>query len=49
MYFYSGQNSTQNSGQNVLEICFPQDENGGGNYDLLHQNSIRKHEDDLKH
>ena len=30
-------------------ICFTQDETGGGNYDLLYQNSIRKYEDDLEH
>ena len=33
----------------LLRICFPQDERGGGNYDLLYQNSIRKYEDDLEH
>ena len=32
-----------------LKICFPQDEKGGENYDLLYQNSIRKYEDDLEH
>ena len=32
-----------------LKICFPQDEGGGENYDLLYQNSIRKYKDDLEH
>ena len=32
-----------------LKICFPQDERGGENYDLLYQSSIRKYEDDLEH
>ena len=32
-----------------LKICFPQDERGAGNHDLLHQSSIRKYEDDLEH
>ena len=27
----------------------PQDKKGGGNYDLLHQTSFRKYEDDLEH
>ena len=40
---------TENSGQNILKICFPQAERGGENYDLLYQNSIRKYEDDLEH
>ena len=40
---------TQNSSQNFLEICFPQDERGGENHDLLYQNLIRKYEDDLEH
>ena len=33
----------------VFENLFPQDERGGGNYDLLNENSIRKYEDELKH
>ena len=40
---------TQNARQNFLKICFPQDEMGGGNYNFLYQNSIRKYEDDLEH
>ena len=32
-----------------LEICFPQDEMGGENYDLPYQNSVRKNKDDLEH
>ena len=36
------------SRQNFLRICFAQDERGGGNYDLMLQNSIRKCEDDLQ-
>ena len=43
------QSPTQNSRSNFLKIYFPQDERGGGNYDLLYQNSIRKYEDDLEH
>ena len=35
--------------QGFLKICFPQDERGGENFDLLYQNSIRKYEDDLEH
>ena len=31
----------------ILKICCPQDRRGGGRYDLLYQNSIRKYEDDL--
>ena len=27
----------------------PAAERGGGNYDLLYQNSVRKYEDDLEH
>ena len=30
-------------------FCFPQDRSGGGSYDLLYQNSIRKYEEDLEH
>ena len=40
---------TQNFRQDFLKICFPQDESGGENYDLLNQNSIRKYEGDLEH
>ena len=32
-----------------LKISFPQDGRGAENYDLLYQNSIRKHKDDLEH
>ena len=32
-----------------LENLFPQDERGGGNYELVYQNSIRKYEDDIEH
>ena len=35
--------------QDFLKICFLQDEEGGENYDLLYQNSIRKYKDDLEH
>ena len=31
----------------ILKTCFPQDRKGGGRYDLLCQNSVRKYEDDL--
>ena len=40
---------TQNSGQNILKICFPQYEREGENYDLLYHNSIWKYDDDLEH
>ena len=43
------QSPTQNSRQNLLKICFPQDGKGEGNYDLLYLNSIRKYRDDLEH
>ena len=36
----------QNSRQEFWKISFPQDERGGENHDLLHENSIRKYEDD---
>ena len=32
-----------------FENLFPKDGRGGGSYDLLHQNSIRKYEDNLEH
>ena len=32
-----------------FKTCFPQEKRGGGNYDLLYQNSVRKHKDDLEH
>ena len=36
--------------QNFFEILFFRTvESGGGNYDFLHQNSVRKNEDDLEH
>ena len=38
------------SGQHSFENNFPPTaERGGGNYDLLYQNSVRKYEDDLEH
>ena len=30
-----------------LKICFCQDGKGGGSYDFLYQNPIKKYEDDL--
>ena len=39
---------TQNSWQDFLKICFPQDERGVENYDLLYKNSNRKYEDDFE-
>ena len=37
-------------GSILSKICFPPTaERGGGKYDLLYQNSVRKYEDDLKH
>ena len=33
----------------LFENLFHQDKKGGGDYDLLYQNSIRKSEDDLEH
>ena len=43
--------TTQNSTYIFLKICFPkgQEQKGGGNYDLLYQNSITKYENDLEH
>ena len=35
--------------QHFFENPFLPAERSGGNYDLLYQNSVRKHEDDLKH
>ena len=50
MHFYSCLSlSLKTPGRIFLKICFPQDERGEGNYDLLYQNSIRKYEDDLEH
>ena len=41
---------TQNSRQNFLKTCFPQQQNYfPQNYDLLYQNSFRKNEDGLEH
>ena len=40
---------TQKSRQDFLKICPSQYERGGVNYDLLYQNSAKKHEDDLEH
>ena len=36
----------QHSSENLFP---PVAEKGGGNYDLLYQNSVRKYEDDLEH
>ena len=36
---------TQNSRKIFLKICSTQDERGGGNYDLLYQNSINMKRD----
>ena len=36
----------QHSFENVFPLTA---ERGGGNYDLLYQNSVRKYEDDLEH
>ena len=46
MYFYSCPSPPLK--KVFLRICFLQDESGGGNYDLLYQNSIRKYEDYLE-
>ena len=46
------QSTTQNSRYNFLKICFPhpkEDGRGGGSYNLLYQNLIKKNEDDLEH
>ena len=41
---------TQSARQDSFENLFPPTgERGGGNYDLLYQNSVRKYEDDLEH
>ena len=41
---------THSPGQHSFENLFPPTaERGGGNYDLLYQNSVRKYEDDLEH
>ena len=41
---------THSARQHSLENLFPPTvERVGGNYDLLYQNSIKKHEDDLEH
>ena len=41
---------THSPRQNSFENLFPPTaERGGGNYDLLYQNSVRKYEDDLEH
>ena len=39
----------QNARQDFLKACFPQDNRGRENYDLLYQNSIMKYEDNLEH
>ena len=41
---------THSPRQHSFENLFPlTTERGGGNYDLLYQNSVRKYEDDLEH
>ena len=41
---------THSPRQHSFENLFPPTaERGGGNYDLLYQNSVRKYEDDLEH
>ena len=41
---------TPSTRQHSFENLFPPTaERSGGNYDLLYQNSVRKHEDDLEH
>ena len=50
--FTHGQSTTQNSRYNFWKICFThskEDGRGGGSYDLLYQNLIKKYEDDLEH
>ena len=37
------------SGSILSKICFPQQQKGEGNYDLLYQNSVKKYEDDFEH
>ena len=42
--------TTHSPSQHSFENLFlPTAERGGGNYDFLYQNSVRKYEDDLKH
>ena len=38
----------RNSRQNVFKNCFPEEKSGGGKYDFLNYNSIRKYEDYLE-
>ena len=41
---------TPSTRHHSFENLFPSTaERSGGNYDLLYQNSVRKHEDDLEH
>ena len=41
---------THSPRQHSFENLFPPTaERGGGNYDLLYQNSVRKYQDDLEH
>ena len=51
VFFLMHQFLTQNSRYKFLKICFLQVQitKGGGNYDLLYQNSTRKYEDELEH
>ena len=50
-HFYSSLNPSVKTPSGIFWkfVSFPQDEKGGGNYDLLCQNSIGKCEDDLEH
>ena len=49
-HFYSCLSSQlETLGKFFWKSVFHQDESGGGEYDLLYQNSIRKNEDDLEH
>ena len=49
MYFHSCPSPLLRIPARIVCFCFPQDERGGENYDLLYQNLIRKYEDDLEH
>ena len=47
MHFYSCPSSPLKTPGRTFENL--KTKGGGGNYDLLYQNSIRKYEDDLEH
>ena len=49
VFFLMHQFLTQNSRYKFLSFPQVQITKGGGNYDLLYQNSTRKYEDDLEH